>query len=76
MASQQWGMNLTLADLIRSMGLDHKMEELINILTKITAEMEKHLETLETEVKEALKTVKKFKKHNPDYYKDLDKQRQ
>jgi hypothetical protein len=49
--------------------------ELSNILKKIVSELEKITEINEYEVKEALKTVKKFEKYNPDYYKELEKQR-
>lgn len=49
--------------------------ELSNIFIKINSELDKIAEVNEFEVKEALKTVKKFEKYNPDYYKELEKQR-
>jgi len=49
--------------------------ELSDIMKKINSELEKIVEINEFEVKEALKTVKKFEKYNPDYYKEIEKQR-
>ena len=52
-----------------------KWDELIIIINQIKNEIEKLIEINELEVKKALKTVMKFKKYNPDYYKELEKQK-
>ena len=68
--------NLGLSDLefFSCLGI-YNFEQLMLIISQIKIEIEKLDEINEIEVKEALKTVKKFKKYNPDYYKELEKQK-
>ena len=50
-------------------------ESLKQSILEIDQEIKKLVEVNESEVKEALKIVKKFKQYNPEYYNELEKQK-